>query len=537
MGGRLGAWAQWQALHAANWHSLRVPIGGATLSRVILHNGSVRTGDPRLPLARALAIAGDRIGGGVDVREGDGSRVSNERVDLDGRCVVPGFTDAHVHFLEWTLSLGRLDLSATRSHSEVLSAAGNAAAGTTGWLIGAGWRTAHWPAGDPVPHREALDAVCGQRPVLLWAHDHHTAWLSSAALALLPIGDVPVVERDAGGVLRETAAWGAAAAVPAPHEREIDEALVRGLLVAHERGVTGIHDFQREHGLAAWQRLHADRRLSLRVWASLPAERLDEIIALGLRSGLGDEWLRIGPVKAFADGTLGSRTASMLEPFADAGRGEALLEAGALQDLAGRSADAGLELAVHAIGDAANRAALDGLEATRARWEARRLRPRIEHAQLLHPSDLARFAALGVTASMQPSHAPSDRPVANAAWGARCAGAYALGSLAASGTTLCFGSDAPIEPLDPLAGVQAAATRDWPASEALPVELALDGFWSGAAYARHAERRLGRLLPGYAADLVVLERDPVTCPPDEIGGIRVAATMVGGRWVHGRPPW
>ena len=301
--------------------------------------------------------------------------------------------------------------------------------------------------------------------------------------------------------------------------------------------MTGIHDFQRDGGLAGWQRLHADRRLTLRVWASLPAERLDAIIALGLRSGLGDEWLRIGPVKAFADGTLGSRTAPMLEPFADAGRGEALLGDEELRELAARCGDAGLDLAVHAIGDAANRAVLDALEATRAHWEPRGLRPRIEHAQLLDPDDLPRFAALGVTASMQPSHAPSDRPVAEAAWGARCTGAYALGSLAASGAALCFGSDAPIEPLDPLAGVQAAATRDWPVSEALAVELALDGFWSGAAHARHAERRLGRLLPGYAADLVVLERDPVTCPPDEIAGIGVVATMVGGRWVHGRPPW
>ena len=166
---------------------------------MILHNGSVRTGDARLPLARALAIAGDRIGGGVDVREGDRSTVSNERVDLGGRCVVPGFTDAHVHFLEWSLSLGRLDLSGTRSHAEVLAAAASAAGGADGWLVGAGWRSARWPGGDPEPHREALDAACGDRPVLLWAHDHHTLWLSSAALALLPVGDVPVVERDASG--------------------------------------------------------------------------------------------------------------------------------------------------------------------------------------------------------------------------------------------------------------------------------------------------------------------------------------------------
>jgi predicted amidohydrolase YtcJ len=508
---------------------------------VILHNGSVRTGDPRLPLARAIAVAGDRIGGGVDVREGDRSRVSNERIDLAGRCVVPGFTDAHVHFLEWALSRARLDLSSTHSHAEVLAAVASSAPRADGWLIGAGWRSARWPAGDPEPHRSALDNVVGDRPALFWAHDHHTAWLSSAALSRLPIGGAPVVERDAAGeptgVLRETAAWNAAAAIPSLREHELDEAVALGLRAAHARGVTGIHDFQREHGLATWQRLHADRRLSLRVWASLPADRLDEIVELGLRSGLGDEWLRIGPVKAFADGTLGSRTAWMLEPFADAGRGEVLLDDEQLRELSGRCADAGLELAVHAIGDAANRAVLDAFATTRERWQPRGLRPRIEHAQLLHPDDLARFAELGVTASMQPSHATSDRAVAEAAWGARCAGAYALGSLAASGAPLCFGSDAPIEPLDPLAGVQAAATRDWPPVEALAVEHALDGFWSGAAHARKAERRLGRLLPGYAADLAVLERDPVTCPPDEIAAIGVAATMIGGRWVHGRPPW
>src|SRR4051812_6080372 len=467
-------------------HTRRVPFGRATLSRVILHNGSVRTGDSRLPLARAIAIAGDRIGGGVDVREGDRSLVSNERVDLGGRCVVPGFTDAHVHFLEWSLALGRLDLGATRSHAEVLAAAAGTAARADGWVLGAGWRSERWPAGDPSPSREALDAACGNRPVLLWAHDHHTAWLSSAALDRLPVGTAPVVERDASGrptgILRETAAWDAAAAIPAPDERELDTAVANGIREAHARGLTGIHDFQREGGLAAWQRLNGARSLTLRVWASLPAERLGEIVALGLRSGLGDDWLRIGPVKAFADGTLGSRTAWMLEPFADAGLGESLLGAEELRELAGRCGDAGLDLAVHAIGDAANRAVLDALAATRERWHPRGLRPRIEHAQLLHPVDLGRFAELGVTASMQPSHAPSDRLLAQAVWGDRCAGAYALGSLAASGAPLCFGSDAPIEPLAPLAGVQAAATRDWPVAEALAVELALDGFWSGAAY-------------------------------------------------------
>ena len=343
----------------------------------------------------------------------------------------------------------------------MLAAAAAAAPGADGWLIGAGWRSERWPAGDPQPHRDALDAACGDRPVLLWAHDHHTAWLSSAALARLPVGSAPVVERDGAGeptgVLRETAAWDAAAAIPPPGEHELDDGRrSAGLREAHARGVTGIHDFQREHGLAVWQRLNAERLLSLRVWASLPAERLDEIVALGLRSGLGDEWLRIGPVKAFADGTLGSRTAWMLEPFADAGRGESLLSAEELRELAGRCADAGLDSPSTRSATPPTAPCWTRSRRRAERWEPRGLRPRIEHAQLLHPDDLARFAELGVTASMQPSHAPSDRPVAEAVWGARCAGAYALGSLAASGAALCFGSDAPIEPLDPLAGVQAA---------------------------------------------------------------------------------
>ena len=349
-----------------------------------------------------------------------------------------------------------------------------------------------------------------------------------------------MVERDdAGaptGVLRETAAWDAAAAIPCRGERELDAAVAHGLGVAHARGVDGIHDFQREHGLAAWQRLNADRRLSLRVWASLPAERLDEIIALGLRSGLGDEWLRIGPVKAFADGTLGSRTAWMLEPFSDAGRGESLLGAGELRV---SRAGARTRASISRCTPSATPPTAPSSTRSRPRASAGRPRPASAHRARAaagpgRPRALRRARRDRLDAAV----ARALRPRAGeAVWGERCAGAYALGSLAASGAPLCFGSDAPIEPLDPLAGVQAAATRDWPVAEALPVELALDGFWSGAAHARHAERRLGRLLPGYAADLVVLERDPVTCPPDEIAGIAVVATMGGGRWVHGRPPW
>ena len=449
-----------------------------------------------------------------------------------GRCVTPGFTDAHLHFVEWALRMQRLDLANTHCHADVLAAV---AAHTPNeeWLLGSGWRQSLWPDGDPKPDHGALDAVTGNRPCALLAHDYHSLWLNGAALERLGTPEHAIVERDTSGaptgIFRETASWDAWARIPAPSETTIDAAVTAAVAVAHAKGVTGVHDFQRSHGLASWLRLRA----RMRVWASVPADQLEAIVDIGLRSGFGDEWVQVGMVKAFADGTLGSRTAAMLEPFADAERGELLLSEDQLTDLSRSCGLAGLDFAVHAIGDRANRTILNALEATRDSWRATGRRPRIEHCQLLDPADLPRFAALGVTASMQPIHAPSDRPVALDAWGNRCDSAYAIGSLQRSGAALCFSSDAPIEPVDPLAGVHAAVTRDWPSTEAIGVEHALDGFWAGAARARHAEQWLGRLWPGYAADLVVLDRDPVTCLPEELAEIEVVATMVGGEVVFG----
>jgi predicted amidohydrolase YtcJ len=509
---------------------------------MILENGVIRTGDPALPSVRALAVAGDRVAGGVDVREGDRSTVSPERVDLDGRCVVPGFCDAHVHFLEWSLAGRRIDLSDAATPSEAFSLVAAAARGETpgAWVVGRGLREAEWR--DRPFDREALDAAAGGRPCVLLAHDHHTLWASSAALAAVPSNGLPVVERGAdgrpSGVLREDAAFALAQAVPKPTGADADEVVRAGIRQAHTVGVTAVHDFQQRGGLGAWQRLHADRRLDLRVWKSLPAATLDDVLELELAGGFGDDWLRLGPVKAFADGTLGSRTASLLAPDDLGGQGLELLGRDELAELVHRAAGGGLDVAVHAIGDRANRTVLDALEDTREAWQPRGLRPRIEHAQLVDPADTGRFASLGVTASVQPSHYSSDRPTALEVWGAeRLQHAYAYADLAGAGAVLCAGSDAPIEPLDPLAGVQAALQRDPSDGPALSAEQACEAFWGGAAFAVHAERRLGRLLPGYLADLCVLDRDPMTCPADEIGEIEVVATMVGGRWVHGGPPW
>ena len=379
---------------------------------------------------------------------------------------------------------------------------------------------AHSLRDDLAPALDAgeLDAACGGRPVAVATHDRHT-----------------IVANDStggpAGLLREQDAFARWASAPAHTEPEIDAAVRTGVREAYRRGLTGVHDFQRTGGLGSWQRLSADGALAFRVWASLPVERLDEALALGIRSGLGDEWIRIGPVKAFADGTLGSRTASMLEPFSDGGTGMRLLEPGELREIVARASRGGLDVAVHAIGDRANRDVLDALEQTRELWEPAGLRPRIEHAQLLDPADLPRFSRSGSPRRCSPRTA---RPTCARPSGPGRGGCAAPTRSRPCTTTARRSASAPTRRSrisHRSQGVRSAVEGG------LAVEAALDGFWAGAARARHAERSFGRLVPGAAADLVVLDRDPTSCPVEELDRIDVVATMVAGRWVHGAPPW
>ena len=269
-----------------------------------------------------------------------------------------------------------------------------------------------------------------------------------------------------------------------------------------------------------------------RVWQSLPHDRLGELEALDIRSGLGDDYLRLGYLKVFMDGTLGSQTALMLD-----GSGVEITSADELAEIVTRAASIGWPVAVHAIGDRANRNALDAFERTRAEWEPRGLRHRIEHAQCLAPEDLGRFADLGVACSVQFSHAPSDRDLADRFWPDK-SGAYAFRSLWESGALLANGSDAPIEELDPLAGIRAGVRRTiddrgaWRAEQALTVEQALIATTVNPARLARDERRRGKLVPGFLADLVVLDRDPY-----QDLDAQVVATMIGGRWVFQPPPW
>ena len=507
---------------------------------MILANGLIRTMDPSLPTSAALAIAGDRVVGGVGAHEH--ALPTPDRVDLGGRCVLPAFTDAHVHFPTWSLARRDVRLEGAGSLAEALArVASQPREGT--WLRGTGWRDALW---SEHPSREALDEVTGETPAALWSKDYHSLWLNSAGLARAHGDlDVPggVVERDGAGtptgILREESAWRFRERFVTVSEDEWVAATREGLRVANARGVGAIHDKDGWLGAnAIFARIHEHDGLSLRVWQSLPHERVAELAALRIRSGLGDDYLRLGYLKAFMDGTLGSQTAWMLD-----GSGVVITSGDELAEIVRSAAAAGWPVAVHAIGDRANREALDAFEATRDLWQPLGLRHRIEHAQCLDPADVGRFAELGVACSVQYSHAPSDRDLAERFWGERLDGTYAFRSLTESGAVVANGSDAPVEELDPLAGIAAGVRRTiddrpaWRPEESVTVEQALHATTVAPAWLVGDERRRGTLLPGRLADLVVLDRDPVACEPDELPSVEVVATMVGGRWVHNPPPW
>jgi predicted amidohydrolase YtcJ len=514
---------------------------------MILENGIIRTMDPALPTAGALAIAGEKVAGGVGTHERE--LAAPERVDLGGRCVLPGFTDSHVHFMQWSLAQRQVRLEGAVSLDEAVARVAEAVATAEPgrWLRGTGWRDADWS--PPVePTKEALDAVAPDIPVALMAKDGHSLWLNSAALAqgdgslAVHGGVVEVDERgEPTGVLREESAWQFRERYVygrLPDEEWLD-AMREGIRIANSRGVTAIHDKDGWLGaLGLFQRLEAGEALTLRVWQSLPHEHIERLAELGIVSGFGDNLLRVGYIKAFMDGTLGSRTARMLD-----GSGIEITSRDEFEDIVRRSARAGFPVAVHAIGDLANREALDAFESARDEWEPRRLRQRIEHAQLLAEEDLPRFGQLGIAASVQFSHAPSDRDLAERFWGGITHRAYAFRSLLETGALVANGSDAPIEELDPLMGICAGVLRTldereaWHSEQAVTMEQALHASTVAPAWLTGDERRRGKLLPGFLADLVVLDRDPVTCPPEELRDVQVVATMLGGRWIYNGPPW
>jgi predicted amidohydrolase YtcJ len=511
-------------------------------STIVLENGIVRTCTARGHTVSHLETAGNRIGV-------PGHGASPERIDLRGRCVVPGFSDSHVHFPTWSLVQRQTRLEDARSPEEVIariaSAAGGAAPGT--WVRGYGWREGDWGEARITPAlRDQFDRATGDVPVILTSRDYHSVWVNAAALArangdlAVPGGVVDLTPSgEPLGVLREAAAWTFRDKVARPSRQELLDATRDGIRLAHSRGVTAVHDKDGWLGaLPIWERLRAAGELGLRVWQSLPPEQLDDLASLGIASGFGDDWLSIGYIKMFQDGALGSGTALLAD-----GSGVTITPPEQLREWVLRAAELGFPVAIHAIGDLANQQVLDVLEGTRDAWAPRGLRQRIEHGQLLRREDVDRFAALGIALSVQFSHVAMDRDIADDAWAGMTDRMYLFKSLQEAGVRLCNGSDAPIDELDPLRGIRVAVQRSddgrgaWHPEQRLSAEDALWATTVNPAWLARDEHRRGRLQPDHLADLVVLDRDPVTCPPDELEDVHVVATMVDGAWVHNPPPW
>jgi predicted amidohydrolase YtcJ len=517
----------------------------------LLVNGQICTVDDAYPRASALAIAGERIlAVGNDASPRDLLAPGGEVIDLQGRCVLPGLTDSHIHFTSYALGLRELDLSNAASLDEALARVAEQAREIPegAWVVGRRWDQERWPE-RRFPTAADLDPVAPDQPVALKAKSGHALAVNSRALQLAGIStDTPDpsggrIGRDTAGqpdglLFEESAMELVTRLVPRPGPEETDDALQRAFPNAWRVGLTAIHDVDGTRAFGAYQRLHDRGELGLRVIKYLPARTLDCVLETGLRGGLGDDWLRIGGIKVFVDGALGARTAAMLAPYTGEpdNSGVLTIDEGGLLDLAGKAVEGGLSLAVHAIGDRANRLVLDVLSDTGGD-----LRHRVEHVQLLHPDDIDRLAALGVVASMQPVHATQDCEMADRYWGERCTTAYAWRSLTEAGTVLAFGSDCPVEDLNPFLGIYAAVTRrrvdgfpgpeGWYSEQRLTVAEAVRAYTLGAAYAVGLEDRLGSLTPGKLADLVVLDRDIFTCDPTAIAETRVLATMIGGKFV------
>jgi len=546
------------------------------LADQLLVNGQVYTMDAGCPRASALAIVGEHIlAVGNDPSTGSGHRLRDllipgrKAFDLGGRCVLPGLTDSHIHFTWYALSLRALDLSKAATLDEMLALVAERAreTGPGEWILGMRWDQEQWPE-RRFPTAADLDTVAPVHPVVLRAKSGHALVTNSVVLDLARITaetpDPPGgrIGRDASGrpdgmLFEDSAMELVTGLIPPPEPEETDDALREAFPSAWRVGLTTIHDMDGPPAFAAYQRLHVRGELGLRVVKYLPADALDCALEVGLRARLGDDWLRVGGIKVFADGALGPRTAAMLAPYAGEPGNVGVLttDGDALRELARRAVAGGLPLAVHAIGDRANRMVLDvlqdvgggsrdvprGRDEPGGRDKPSPYRHRIEHVQLLHPDDVGRLAVLGVVASMQPIHATQDSEMADRYWGERCAAAYAWRSLLEAGTMLAFGSDCPVEDLNPFLGIHAAVTRrrtdgfpgpeGWYPEQRLTVEEAVRAYTLGAACAAGLEDRLGSLAPGKLADLVVLDRDVFTCDPMAIAETRVVATMIGGRFL------
>jgi predicted amidohydrolase YtcJ len=535
-------------------HFLHAGSCGDNQLMKLIHNARIYTLNPASPVASVLAIQAGRVVavGGEELLE-EYKRAGRE--DMQARVILPGLTDAHFHLQEYAASQRELDCE-VGSRQEILRRVAERARELPPgeWLRGHGWNQNAW--GGEWPAAAELDALAPQNPVFLTDKSLHAAWLNGIALKQAGItSSTPGpangwIQHDAAGnptgLVFEDAVKLVEAVIPEPSPEALAVDFLRIIPKLHRMGLTGIHDFDKRTCFRALQNLQAHGRLHLRVLKSVPLDFFSEAAQLGLHSGYGDDFLRIGSLKLFADGALGPHTAAMFDPYLGEphNRGILILDGQKLFEFGRQAASCGLSLAVHAIGDLAIHAVLDGFTRLRAYECANGLpsmRHRMEHVQTIPPQDAGRLASLGIIASMQPVHVISDMFMADRLLGQRAAFSYAWRTLLENGALLAFGSDAPVENPNPFHGLHAAVTRrrvdgspgpaGWFPEQRLTVGEALAGFTAGPAYAAGMEDRLGQLSAGFLADLIVTETDPFTCDPAELYAIQPVATMLAGEWV------
>jgi len=460
------------------------------------------------------ARLGDRV---VDLRIENGviteiGSLGGGDLDLEGRWLSPGLWDHHVHFTQWALHSQRVDLSTATSAAHAAALVGQAiAAGASGLVIGGGFRDSLWA---DAPSLAALDAVSAEAPVVLVSQDLHAAWLNSAALAVYGH------HGHATGLLTEDDAFRVTGALGAFPVETMDAWARAAAADAARRGVVGIVDLEMAWNLGDWTRRVAAGHDLLRVQFGVYTNDLDRAIDEGLHTGQRiDDLLSFGHFKVLTDGSLNTRTAYTHDDYPDGGHGVLTVPTDELVPLMRKASAAGILPTVHAIGDHANTLALDAFAAVGTPG-------RIEHAQLLSPSDYPRFAELGVEASVQPEHAMDDRDVADRLWAGRTGSTYAFRSLLDAGATLVFGSDAPVTPLDPWIGIAAAVTRARDGREPWHPEQRISNVEALAASTRTT------IAVGQRADLIATDLDPLTTTGDALRTMPVAVTLLGGRITH-----
>jgi len=534
--------------------------GEKEMADLVLINGAVHTMNPANSVAEAVAVRDGRIfrvGRSAEIKAlaGPGTRV----VNLGGAAVFPGFTDSHTHFLGGGFALSSIQLRDARSREEFVARIGAEARklGKGEWILNGDWDHEQFSPVE-LPRRDWIDAVSPDNPVCVNRLDGHMVLANGAALAIagitrdtpVPPGGEIIKDSKTGeptGILKDAAIDLVQSRIPEFSMEAKLRAAEAALRHAAEHGVTSVHEMANASSFEVYQELARQGRLTARLNVYIPIDDVDIYARLKLKTPFGNDTLKIGGLKGFVDGSMGSATAYFFEPYSDDPSTSGILAQqmfpkGIMEKRILEADRAGLQVAIHAIGDRANSMLLDIFEKAVAENGPRDRRWRVEHAQHLRPGDIARFGRLGLIASVQPYHAYDDGCWAERRIGkTRARTTYAFRSLRDAGAVLAFGSDWTVAPLDPIAGIFAAVTREtsdgkhpggWIPEEKISVEEAVRGYTTGGAYAEFAEKDKGSIEAGKLADLTVLDKDLFALPPDRIREARVVLTVVGGKVVY-----